>query len=152
MKERKKEMWAGFFCRLDVSISIFGRTKEFSEVRGTSLMCNFGVRSRFLDVIYDVRPPNGSPARSCCCSPIFTMEFYKGIFNVISLYITLLITWSIPTDSKHSVIKGQHSIFTMYLSRDMRFPTMWYVRPAKAQTSLHTLSLIRAFASHLSII
>ena len=22
------------------------------------------------------------------------------------------------------------------LSRDMRFPTMWYVRPAKAQTSL----------------
>ena len=23
-----------------------------------------------------------------------------------------------------------------YLSRDMRFPTMWYVRPAKAQTSL----------------
>ena len=54
-------MWAGFFCRQDVSISIFGRTKEFSEVRGTSLMCNFGVRSRFLDVIYGVRPPNGSP-------------------------------------------------------------------------------------------
>ena len=23
-----------------------------------------------------------------------------------------------------------------YLSRDMRFPTMWYMRPAKAQTSL----------------
>ena len=23
------------------------------------------------------------------------------------------------------------------LSRDMRFPTMWYVLPAKAQTSLH---------------
>ena len=54
-------MWAGFFCRQDVSITIFGRTKEFSEVRGTSLMCNFGVRSRFLDVIYGVRPPNGSP-------------------------------------------------------------------------------------------
>ena len=54
-------MWAGFFSRQDVSISIFGRTKEFSEVRGTSLMCNFGVRSRFLDVIYGVRPPNGSP-------------------------------------------------------------------------------------------
>ena len=25
---------------------------------------------------------------------------------------------------------------TEYTSRDMRFPTMWYVRPAKAQTSL----------------
>ena len=47
----------GFFCRQDVSIS----TKEFSEVCGTSLMCNFGVHSRFLDVIYGVRPPNGSP-------------------------------------------------------------------------------------------
>ena len=23
-----------------------------------------------------------------------------------------------------------------YMSRDMRFPTMWYVRPAEAQTSL----------------
>ena len=54
-------MWAGFFCRQDISITFFGRTKEFSEVRGTSLMCNLGVRSRFLDVIYGVRPPNGSP-------------------------------------------------------------------------------------------
>ena len=56
-------MWAGFFCRQDVSIFIFGRTKEFSEVSGMSLMCNFGVRSRFLDVIYGVRPPNGSPGK-----------------------------------------------------------------------------------------
>ena len=24
----------------------------------------------------------------------------------------------------------------LYLNRDMRFPTMWYVRPTKAQTSL----------------
>ena len=24
-----------------------------------------------------------------------------------------------------------------YMSPDMRFPAMWYVRPAKAQTSLH---------------
>ena len=27
-------------------------------------------------------------------------------------------------------------LWTPILSRDMRFPTMWYVRPAKAQTSL----------------
>ena len=45
-----------------VSITIFGRTKEFSEVGGTSLMYNFGVHSQFWDVIYGVRPPNGSPA------------------------------------------------------------------------------------------
>ena len=30
----------------------------------------------------------------------------------------------------------------IYLSRHMRFPTMWYVRPAKPQ-----ISLIRVFAS-----
>ena len=42
-----------------------------------------------------------------------------------------------------------------YLSQNMRFPTMWYVRPAKAQASLHPehmRSLIRAFASHLIIL
>ena len=26
---------------------------------------------------------------------------------------------------------------TMYMSRNMRFPTMWYVRPTKAQIHLH---------------
>ena len=36
------------------------------------------------------------------------------------------------------------------LSRDMRFPTMWYVRPAKPQISLR--SLIRAIASRLNIL
>ena len=54
-------MWAGFFCRLDVLIHIFGCSKEFPEVRGASLMCNFGVRSRFWDVICGIRLPKGSP-------------------------------------------------------------------------------------------
>ena len=31
---------------------------------------------------------------------------------------------------------GLHSLAMKHLSRNMRFPTMWYVRPAKAQTSL----------------
>ena len=38
------------------------------------------------------------------------------------------------------------------MSRDMRFPTMWYVRPAKAQISLRIRSLIRAFSSRLNIL
>ena len=29
---------------------------------------------------------------------------------------------------------------TAHLSRDMRFPTIWYVRPAKAQTSAYAQS------------
>ena len=36
-----------------------------------------------------------------------------------------------------------------HMSRVMRFPTMWYVRSARAQTSLRRL--IRAFASLLNI-
>ena len=39
------------------------------------------------------------------------------------------------------------SFIRLYLSHNMRFPTMWFVRPAKAQTSLR----IRAFASCLNI-
>ena len=33
----------------------------------------------------------------------------------------------------------------------MRFPTMWYVRPAKPQIGLN-IGLIRAFASSLNIL
>ena len=76
-------MWAGFFfCRQDFSISIFGRTKEFSEVRDTSLMCNFGIRSQFLDVIYGVRPPNGSPGEDLDEKPHKT-EFHQGLHYLL---------------------------------------------------------------------
>ena len=36
--------------------------------------------------------------------------------------------------NKFNIIKSMNVRF--YLSHGMRFPTMWYVRPAKAQTSL----------------
>ena len=72
-------MWAGFFCRQDVSITIFGCTKEFSEVCGTSLMCNFGVRSWFWDVIYGVRPSNGSPV---ICS-VFLPSWFPSLTKML---------------------------------------------------------------------
>ena len=77
-------MWAGFFCRQDVSISIFGRTKEFSEVRGTSLMCNFGVHSRFLDVIYGVRPPNGSPEFMKIRTKIAKLQMHENVHKNVN--------------------------------------------------------------------
>ena len=44
-----------------------------------------------------------------------------------------------------------YSLFRKYhISCDIRFPTMWYVRPAKAQAHMH--SLIRAFASRLNML
>ena len=60
-KSRNLVYVGGFFLQTGRLDTHYGRTKEFSEVRGTSLTCNFGVRSRFLDVIYGLRPPNGSP-------------------------------------------------------------------------------------------
>ena len=39
------------------------------------------------------------------------------------------------------------------MSRDMRFPTMWYVRPQKTSDQpAHPRSLIRAFASGINIL
>ena len=47
---------------------------------------------------------------------------------------TTIWKWLIFTRERFVVdIKNCH----IDMSRDMRFPTMWYVRPAKAQTSLH---------------
>ena len=75
-----------FFCRQDVLISIFGRTKEFSEVHGTFSMCNFGVRSRFLDVIYGVRPPNGSPDTLHMGFPFVELYTLHMGFPFVELY------------------------------------------------------------------
>ena len=51
-------------------------------------------------------------------------------------------------------VTGKATSQQSQMSHDMRFPTMWYVRPAKAQTSLRILvhSLVRAFASRLNIL
>ena len=45
-------------------------------------------------------------------------------------------------------IRNKTTCAGLHMSRDMGFPTMWYLRPAKAQTSLR----IRAFASRLNIL
>ena len=47
------------------------------------------------------------------------------------------------------LIKRQENIEHRSFEADMRFPTMWYVRPAKPQISLRIPGLIRAFASGL---
>ena len=45
-------------------------------------------------------------------------NFKNNVDGTLSTIITLDVCW------------------VAHLSRDMRFPTMWYVRPAKAKTSL----------------
>ena len=49
---------------------------------------------------------------------------------------------------KIDVIERKKCDLKTYMSHDMRFPTMWYVQPAKPQASLR----IRAFASRLNIL
>ena len=52
-------------------------------------------------------------------------------------------------------MKIQNETMTEHnMNQCMRFPTMWYVRPAKPQISqsAHMRSLIRAFASRLDIL
>ena len=43
---------------------------------------------------------------------------------------------SVKVLNKKNVIYSQSNINGAYMSRDMSFPTTWYVWPAKAQTSL----------------
>ena len=71
----------GVFSADRTSRSIFGRTKKFSEVRSTSLMCNFGICSRFWDVIYGVRLPNGSPD---------LLEKFMGRISIDVLFVVLV--------------------------------------------------------------
>ena len=47
-------------------------------------MCNFGVRIRFRDVIYGVRPPNGSPASQDEINGIFMAKFEFSFYYVKS--------------------------------------------------------------------
>ena len=43
-------------------------------------------------------------------------------------------------------------MFLRQMDRDMRFPTMWYVRPTKPQISLRKRAVLSAFASPLNIL
>ena len=54
-------------------------------------MCNFGVRSRFLDVIYGVHPPNGSPVRlKNSCSTQLNMNFQQLIKTESRINFTIV--------------------------------------------------------------
>ena len=87
---------------LDVSGIDFGRTKEISEVRGTSLKFNLDVRWQSQGVIYAVRPLNGSPVLKCTC-----MYLHTKLYCFISLIQS-------PKNLHHeenSLIIPRHMIF-----------------------------------------
>ena len=58
-----------------------------------------------------------------------------------------------PMHSKRRLSFNQNDWMLAHLSRDMRFPTMWYVPSAKGSDQpMHMRSLIRAFARGLNIL
>ena len=72
----------------------------------------------------------------------------RGVSGTVDIFLALLLVGItlVPFILKGIfplIIKLRLNIFTIQqwfigqLSRDMRFPKMWYVRPAKAQISLH---------------
>ena len=54
-----------------------------------------------------------------------------------------------PADALQSIYRTIADLCGVEMSRDMSYPTMWYVRPAKAQTSLR---IRRTFASCFDVI
>ena len=72
---------------MDVSGIDFGRTKEISEVRGTSLKFNLDVRWQSLGVIYVVRPLNGSPVnKKLICNNPNQVNAYAKIDQIPQIY------------------------------------------------------------------
>ena len=83
----------GFFLQTGRLDFIFGRTKKFSEVRSTSLMCNFDICSRFWDVIYGVRLPNLSP---------HLLEKFTGRISIVVL-LHCSIVFGIPFEKETEI-------------------------------------------------
>ena len=95
--------------------------------------------------------------------PPYTMYVLYAAFLFWPSIYTIIDCWDIKHDvmstsvnigfSGRYLIMSNDSIVNnsfIIMSRGMRFPTMWYVRPAMTRTSLR--SLIRAFTSRLNIL
>ena len=58
-----------------------------------------------------------------------------SLFELVSVAEQIGLSLTQPETSKTGVLAARPN-GTSNLSRDMRIPTMWYVQPAKAETSL----------------
>ena len=85
-----------------------------------------------------------------CCSLLYVHSSFAIILMGkrelvvllgLSSWCLVIVVWS-----QVCVHVQQQEIYTM--RHDMKFPKMWFVQPAKAQTS----NLIRAFTSRLTIL
>ena len=82
----------------------------------------------YIFVIFQGGGGGGGGVWTPCPAPLWIRAWNyslkkKGICNILFIFGA--------NQATHSLTRS-----IWHLSRDMRFPTMWYVRPAKAQTSL----------------
>ena len=65
-------------------------------------------------------------------------EFFSIYAFTSSWYFML----SLVEHENSFITSGPGYFAYYYMSREMRFPTMWYVRPAKAQTNLRIRAVL----------
>ena len=73
-------------------------------------------------------------SRSKYLKPVYMVR--NAILDACDSYLGHWLPMVCRWQQKFSIAGMIFSHTMRYMSRDMRFPTMWYVRPAKAQTSL----------------
>ena len=79
----------------------------------------------------------GSVQTSQMCRLVLTSPWCPKQIQNLSLVLPAKAQTSLciyPFLQEHSLL--MRNVLIVYVSHDMRFPTMWYARPAKAQTSL----------------
>ena len=91
-------------------------------------------------------------AQACLSLCYLPMCYIPKSHELAHLLLELILVTLIKLQC-HPEVDGGVFFLKLYLSHNMRFPTMWYVQPAKGSNlSAHMLSLIRAFASRLNIL
>ena len=81
--------------------------------------------------------PDFSDVQACFNLPLMPKSNKTKQIQNLSLVLPAKAQTSLciyPFLQEHSLL--MRNVLIVYVSNDMRFPTMWYVRPAKAQTSL----------------
>ena len=71
------------------------------------------------------------------CQAVLARTLHKVLVPRFWLPVaTIMYNWQLYFYTLVKIWHSMHPIKLICMSRDMRFPTMWYVWPAKAQTSL----------------
>ena len=89
------------------------------------LTCILTIRLRAFSITRSLKVNDSSFKQAAVWSP------WRDVTNFITLRHNVLTTWA-----KRQLPRALSRIWKKTATNDIRFPTMWYVRPAKTQISL----------------